>query len=91
MSTKAQAKATKFKHLSNYSGDVWAYELSKPIKVKKRSIKFVVAATPKRAYGAPETTIWEANVDGNIVDSTPLHVIAKNAKDAFAQLNYAAN
>lgn len=85
------AKATKIKHLTQYSGDVWVYSLSKPLKLKKKAIKFVVGAVTKPAYGPADSIIWECDEDGIIVDNTPVVQSTLPIKEEFLKLKYEAN
>lgn len=82
-------KATKIKDLTQYLGNVGAYELSKMLKNGKKSYKYIVVAQPKQVSGKPETTIFGSDEDGKISSSTPLFSFKnKSVEESLDEIGY---
>lgn len=84
-----RSTAKKIKDLNNYSGEVGLFELSKEIKKKNFSSKFVIAARYQPTSGEKNTTIWFANSVGSVNILQPIvEISSSNMTDAFNQLGY---
>lgn len=67
MAKKMLGKAKMVRHLTQYQGEFWLYELSKMVKVGKESYRFVIAGVPKVANGHPGVSVFSSTEDGELL------------------------
>lgn len=83
------ATAKKVVDLTNYTGEVAQYELSKQLRQGALGSKYIILARLKPRSGSKNTTVWFTNEEGQITNLDPYkEYVSESAEDALAQIGY---
>lgn len=72
MKKKTQAVSRKIKNIDRYIADTGVYDLSKPLKVGKDLVDFLLIQDSKGVSGLNKVAIWPSNEDGVQSSTIPI-------------------